>query len=92
MRLSSVSALQPEYLLSSALTADTRQLFIMSTIHQTALKVIDAYNSWDIEKMMAVRAPECIQEMRPGTRDDLLQPPDPPIHTDTLQPLLGLPR
>ncbi|KAK0648807.1 hypothetical protein B0T16DRAFT_456262 [Cercophora newfieldiana] len=41
----------------------------MSTLRETALKVIDAYNSWDLEKMMAVRAPECIQEMRPGTLD-----------------------
>ncbi|KAK0707842.1 hypothetical protein B0H67DRAFT_647979 [Lasiosphaeris hirsuta] len=39
----------------------------MSVLHQTVLNVIDAYNSWDIEKIMAVRAPECIQEMLPNT-------------------------
>ncbi|KAK5659628.1 hypothetical protein OQA88_832 [Cercophora sp. LCS_1] len=39
----------------------------MSTLHQTALAVIDAYNAWDIEKIMAVRAPECIHEMQPKT-------------------------
>lgn len=39
----------------------------MSVLHQTALSVIDAYNAWEIEKIMAVRAPECIQEMLPST-------------------------
>lgn len=38
----------------------------MSTPRQTALAVIDAYNAWDITKIMAIRAPNCITEMRPS--------------------------
>ncbi|KAK3349247.1 hypothetical protein B0T25DRAFT_237781 [Lasiosphaeria hispida] len=39
----------------------------MSILHQTVLSVIEAYNLWDIEKIMAVRSPECIHEMLPNT-------------------------
>lgn len=34
---------------------------------QTALAVIDAYNKWDIEAIMAVRTDDCVQEIAPST-------------------------
>ena len=68
----------------------------MATLSATALKVIEAYSSWDIKQIMDVRAPECIQEMCPSTSSTIAlphhhitqSPPltafSPPPHTGTL--------
>jgi hypothetical protein len=42
----------------------------MSTLaiqKQTTKTVIDAYNAWDLEKMLAFRAPECQQQILPAS-------------------------
>lgn len=44
-----------------------------SRLRQSAIEVIEAYNTWDLSKMMAVRAPECINQVLPST--------SPPKHT-----------
>jgi hypothetical protein len=38
-----------------------------SRIRQTALAVLDAYNAWDIDAIMAIRADNCIQLAVPST-------------------------
>lgn len=37
-----------------------------STRHQLAVEVIDAYRSWDIERIMAYRADNCIHQIAPS--------------------------
>lgn len=37
-----------------------------SRLRETALAVIEAYNSWDMTNIMAVRAPECINHVLPS--------------------------
>ncbi|KXJ97338.1 hypothetical protein Micbo1qcDRAFT_171038 [Microdochium bolleyi] len=37
--------------------------------YQTALEVVEAYNSWDLSKIMAVRAPECLTQVLPKSLD-----------------------
>jgi hypothetical protein len=34
---------------------------------RTAQKVIDAYNAWEIDKIMAYRAPECQHRLLPSS-------------------------
>jgi hypothetical protein len=42
----------------------------MSTLaaqKETTRAVLDAYNTWDLEKILAFRAPECIQQILPAS-------------------------
>lgn len=43
-----------------------------SQLEATIHRIVDAYNSWDIDAIMAPRAPECIHEILPLS---LKQPP-----------------
>ncbi|GAP87590.2 putative SLAM family member 5 [Rosellinia necatrix] len=38
-----------------------------SQLVQTALALIESYNKWDIEAIMAIRTPDCIQQILPKT-------------------------
>lgn len=43
-----------------------------SRLMQAALKVIEAYNTWDLNNIMATRAPECTTHILPSTLYKLL--------------------
>lgn len=39
----------------------------MSAFHETCRKVAEAYKAWDIDQIMALRAPECTTQLCPST-------------------------
>ena len=38
----------------------------MSVFHETCVKVAESYKNWDIDQIMALRAPECTTQLCPG--------------------------
>ncbi|KAH8714030.1 hypothetical protein GQ44DRAFT_689025 [Phaeosphaeriaceae sp. PMI808] len=39
----------------------------LATQKETAQAVLDAYNAWDVEKILAFRAPDCQQQVLPAS-------------------------
>ncbi len=43
----------------------------ISVRRKTTMAVLEAYNAWDIDRIMEYRAEDCVQETLPGEQLDL---------------------
>lgn len=51
-----------------------------TALGKAALNVISAYESWSIDNIMSIRAPDCISEVQPGTSPPPVLPFSPLIY------------